>query len=120
MFGVLQSLLVWALSAATLAACAWGLIDAARRPEAAFTSAGKWSKTIWLIILGVATALAFISMPALPFLNILGANGGGVLWFGGLAAIVAAAIYFADVRPKLGSGGFGSSGGSRGRSSGGW
>ncbi len=119
MFGFLQGLINWALSAAVLVAGIWGLIDALRRPESAFTAAGKWSRMVWVIILAVASAIAFISLPALPFLNVFGASGGGVFWIGGIAAAVGIIVYFVDVRPKLGSGGFGSSGGSR-RASGGW
>ncbi|WP_062462565.1 DUF2516 family protein [Demequina soli] len=114
LFGWLQHAVIVVISVAALAGAIWGLIDAARRPEGAFTAAGKWSKTIWLVILGVATVVAFLSLPY-PFGG--GSGIGGLL---GIAAIVAVIVYFVDVRPKLGSGGFGSGGGRRGKSSGGW
>ncbi|MDN4475233.1 DUF2516 family protein [Demequina sp. SYSU T00192] len=113
LFGWLQNALVLLISVAAFAGAIWGLVDAFRRPETAFTAAGKWSKTIWLVILGVATIIAFISLPW-PL-----GTGGGIGGILGIAAIVAVIIYFVDVRPKLG-GGYGSSGGSQGRSSGGW
>ncbi|WP_062518983.1 DUF2516 family protein [Demequina silvatica] len=113
MFGFLQNTVVLLISLAAFAGAIWGLIDAARRPEGAFTAAGKWSKTIWLVILGVATIIAFISLPW-PL-----GTGGGIGGILGIAAIVAVIVYLVDVRPKLG-GGYGPSGGSRGRSTGGW
>ena len=119
MLGFLQGLINWALSAAVLAFGIWALIDAIRHSDAAFTSAGKLSKMVWVAILAVAAAIAFVSLPALPFLYVFGASGGGVFWFGGLAASVAIIVYFVSIRPKLGPSG-GSSGGRSTRSSGGW
>ncbi|WP_296665232.1 DUF2516 family protein [Demequina sp.] len=118
MFGFLQSMVVFAISAVALIGAIWGLIDAARRSPSAFTAAGKWSKTIWMVILGVATLIAFVSLPW-PL-----GGGGGIAGILGIASVVAVIVYFVDVRPKLGGfgggsgGGFG--GGSRGGSTGGW
>ena len=120
MFGFLQDLINWALSAAVLLGGIWALIDAIRHSDAAFASAGKLSRMVWVAILAVASAIAFISLPALPFLNIFGASGGGVFWFGGLAASAAIILYWVSIKPKLGPATGGSSGGNRGRSSGGW
>ncbi|MDN4477976.1 DUF2516 family protein [Demequina lignilytica] len=119
MLGFLQELINWALSAAVLAGGIWALIDAIRHSDGSFSSAGKLSKMVWVAILAVATAIAFISLPALPILNIFGASGGGVFWIGGLAASVAIIVYLVGVKPKLGPA-TGGSGGSRGRSTGGW
>ena len=69
---------------------AWALIDAIRRPAGVFPAAGKQTKQIWLIILGVATVLGF----AFFYL-------GGITSFLAVAAFVAAAIYHVDVRPKV-------------------
>lgn len=113
LFGWLQTLVIFAISAAALIGAIWGFIDCLRRPEGAFTAAGKWSKTIWLVLLGVATLIAFISLPW-PL-----GTGGGIGGILGIAAIVAVIVYFVDVRPKLGSGGFGGSIGGN-RSQGGW
>jgi hypothetical protein len=70
---------------------AWAFIDAITRPSQAFVAAGKQTKQLWLIILGVAAVvgLAFA---------IIGVGPTSIL---PVAAFVAAAIYLADVRPKV-------------------
>lgn len=70
----------------------YGLVDALRQPAGAFVAAGKQTKQLWLIFLGVATAIGFVSL-ALP--------GLGVLNFFNLIAVVAAGVYVADVRPAV-------------------
>ncbi len=114
MFGLLQNGLVLVISIAALAGAVWGLIDATQRPAQSFTAAGKWSKTIWLVILGVATVIAFLSLP-----RPLG-TGGGIAGILGIAAVVAVVVYFVDVRPKLGDRGSGGSGSTGRGSTGGW
>jgi len=83
---------------------AWAFIDAITRPSQAFPAAGKQTKPLWLIILGVATVIGLGSVVY-----------GGITITGILpvAAFIAAAIYLTDVRPKvraLGRGGGSSSG----------
>jgi predicted membrane metal-binding protein len=68
----------------------WAFIDAVRRPAGAFTAAGKQTKPIWLLILGVA------SVVGLAF-----ALYGGITSILAVAAFAAAAIYHVDVRPKV-------------------
>ena len=70
---------------------AWALVDAITRPSQAFVAAGKQTKQLWLIILGVAAVvgLAFA---------IIGVGPTSIL---PVAAFVAAAVYLADVRPKV-------------------
>ncbi len=85
-FGQFQSLVAFALYIGALGLAGYALIDAVRVPPQAFPSAGKLTKNIWLIILGVATAVIFVLNP----LNILG-----------LAAVIAAAVYLVDVRPAV-------------------
>jgi len=72
---------------------AFAFIDAIRHPASAYTAASKQTKPLWLIILGVALVIGFggitqevglFSFLALPII-----------------AFVAAAIYLADVRPKV-------------------
>lgn len=95
----------WVLLLLTLAAFAmqvFALVDAARHPASAYEAAGKLTKQKWLIILGVAAAIGFISL------------GNGGLLFLLVIAVVAAAVYLTDVRPALQSMG----GRGRGRSSG--
>ena len=57
MTGMAMSPLNWFFAALTIAAFvfeAWAFVYALRRPAVAFTAAGKRTKPIWLIILGVA------------------------------------------------------------------
>lgn len=71
----------------------WAFVDALRRPAKAFVAAGKQTKPLWLIILGVAVAIGLY----------VGALAGGFSAIGILpiAAFVASAIYLTDVRPKV-------------------
>ena len=79
-----------ALATAAFIVEAWAFIDAIIRPAPAFVAAGKQTKTIWLIILGVAFVLGLSA-----------AATGGATGFLSVAAFVAAAIYLVDVRPKV-------------------
>jgi Protein of unknown function (DUF2516) len=81
-----------ALALAAFVVEAWAFIDAIIRPAPAFTSAGKQTKPLWLIILGVAFVLGLAAATG---------YGIGVTNFLAVAAFVAAAIYLADVRPKV-------------------
>jgi hypothetical protein len=86
--------LTWFFEALTIAAFvveAWAFIDAIRRPAGAFTATGKQTKQLWLIILGVAAAIGLFGVTyGVSLISILP-----------IAAFVAAAIYMADVRPKV-------------------
>ena len=80
-----------ALGLAAFIVEAWAFIDAIRRPAQAFVATGKQTKQLWLIILGVAT-----------FVGLGGAlTGVGPGSFLPVIAFVAAAVYLADVRPKV-------------------
>jgi hypothetical protein len=79
-----------ALAVAAFVVEAWAFIDAIVRPAPAFVAAGKQTKMIWMIILGVAFVLGLYA-----------AAYGGVTGILSVAAFVAAAIYLADVRPKV-------------------
>jgi Protein of unknown function (DUF2516) len=69
----------------------WAFVDAITRPKAAFPAAGKQTKPIWLIILGVAFVIGIGgAVNAIQLLN-----------FFPIIAFVAAAIYLVDVRPKV-------------------
>jgi predicted membrane metal-binding protein len=82
------------LSLAALVVEAWALIDAFRHPTGAYPAAGKLTKPLWLIILGVATAIG------LGFS--LGVGGvATVVSILPVVAFVAAAVYLTDVRPKV-------------------
>jgi Protein of unknown function (DUF2516) len=70
---------------------AWAFIDAIRRPAQAFVAAGKQTKQLWLIILGVAAVIGLAGA-------VYGVGPTSIL---PVAAFVAAAIYLADVRAKV-------------------
>jgi predicted cobalt transporter CbtA len=81
----------YALSIAAFVVEAWALIDAVRRPSGAFTAADKQTKQLWLIILGVATAIGLFGVTyGISLVSILP-----------VAAFIAAGIYLTDVRPKV-------------------
>jgi len=86
--------LAWFFEALWLAALVvelWAFIDAIRRPSPAFPAAGKQTKPLWLIILGVASVIGLASA----------AYRASPLSIFPIVAFVAAAIYLADVRPKV-------------------
>ena len=80
------------LSIAALCVEVWAFVDAIRRPAPAFVAAGKQTKAIWLVILGVAAVIGLWS-------STLG--GPNLVSLFPIVAFVAAAIYLADVRPKV-------------------
>jgi len=69
----------------------WAFIDAITRPAQAFVATGKQTKPLWLIILGVAAVIGLAGA-------VYGVGPTSIL---PVAAFVAAAIYLADVRPKV-------------------
>ncbi len=87
-FGSLQGLIALVFGVAALVLSVFGLVDALRHRPDAFTAAGKATKTIWLVILGVAVALSFYTV-ASPF---------SLPW---ILAVVGSGVYAADVRPAL-------------------
>jgi len=84
-----QNLVLLLLTLAAFVLQVFALVDAARHPASAYEAAGKLTKQKWLIILGVATAIGFVSL------------GNGGLLFLLIIAVVAAAVYVTDVRPAL-------------------
>ena len=89
-----MSPLYWFLEILAIAAFVcevWGFADALRRPAKAFVAAGKQTKPLWLIILGVASVIGLASA----------AYSASPLSIFPIVAFVAAAIYLADVRPKV-------------------
>ena len=80
------------LAIAALCVEVWAFVDAVRRPGPAFPAAGKQTKPIWLVILGVAAVIGLWS-------STLG--GPNLVSLFPIIAFVAAAIYLTDVRPKV-------------------
>ncbi len=95
MIAGIQVVVLLALYVTVFGMCVVALVDAARRPSSAFTSAGKRTKGFWLMVLGIATAIAFVAIPY-PI-----GIGGMSFFVAGLAA-VAAGVYLADVKPAVG------------------
>ncbi len=90
--GSAQAIVFFALGVVAFVIQLVALVDGARRRADAFVAAGKMTKQRWMIILGVAAAIGFISfngaiLTPLNFLNII--------------AFVAASVYLVDVRPAL-------------------
>jgi hypothetical protein len=81
----------FALGLAAFVVEAWAFIDAIRRPAQAFVATGKQTKQLWLIILGVAAVVGLYGA----------VYGVGPVSILPVAAFVAAAVYLADVRPKV-------------------
>jgi hypothetical protein len=87
-FGSLQYFIALAFGVAALGLSVFGLVDALRHRPDAFTAAGKASKNLWLVVLGVAVLLSFASL----------GSGFSLTW---ILAMVASGVYAADVRPAL-------------------
>lgn len=83
-----QSVVLLVLGAVALGCEAFAFVDALRHPDNAYVAAGKRTRTFWLVVLGVALAIGFITV-----FNVLNLFG--------LIAFVGAAVYLADVRPAL-------------------
>lgn len=114
MLGSMQWLVITALAYAAFALAVYALVDVLRRRPEAFVSAGKQSKTLWVAIVSVATAITFIVLPQPIGIGFL-----SVFHFVSLAAIAAVIIYIVGVKPALGPHRKG--GGSRPpRNTGGW
>lgn len=71
------------LQIVALVTAVYAFVHAAMQRPDAYTAAGKLTKPVWLVILGVAAALTFIGV------------------FGMAIAACAAGVYLVDVRPKL-------------------
>lgn len=86
--GLVQGVIALALGVAAFAMQVFALVDAVRHRSDAYVAAGKRTKTFWVAIVAVCAAvgLLFIQNPISIF---------------GIAAVVGAAVYLADVRPAL-------------------
>jgi hypothetical protein len=78
--------LTWFLNAALLVVILFAFIDAAVRRGTAYVAAGKQTKQLWVLVLGVAFAATFLA---------------GVISLFGMAALVASIVYLVDVRPAV-------------------
>jgi Protein of unknown function (DUF2516) len=85
------NLFFWVLLLGAFVVEAWAFVDALIRPSTAFPAAGKQTKPLWLVILGVAFVIGIGG--AVGYLALLSVFP--------IVAFVAAAIYLVDVRPKV-------------------
>lgn len=83
-----QSVILLVLGVVALGCEGFAFVDALRHPENAYVAASKRTRTFWLVLLGVALAIGFVTL--FNPLNLFG-----------LIAFVGAAVYLADVRPAL-------------------
>src|SRR5215207_2319738 len=93
--GSVQALLLLILAVAAFGVDVTALVDAVRQRTDAYQAAGKLTKQLWLIILGVATAIGFIFM----VFQLYSPGSLIVFNFVNIVAFVAAAVYLLDVRP---------------------
>ncbi|MBB6406106.1 DUF2516 family protein [Arthrobacter sp. AZCC_0090] len=69
----------------------WALVDCLRHKPSSFEAASKRTKTFWLTLTGIAAVIGGFSV-------LTGASGLGLF---GIAAVTAACVYLADVRPAV-------------------
>lgn len=81
---------------------AWAFFDCLRHKANAFEAVSKRTKTFWLALTGGALAIGTLSLLG-------GGSGFGTLGLFGLAAVTAASVYLADVRPAVKDAGRGGS-----------
>lgn len=92
LLGSLQHSLMLAIVVAIFALSVSALISSLRYTDEMYRAADKKSKKFWSLILVAAAVVAFLALPPL---------GGGRLGLLSIAGLVAAAVYWLDVRPKL-------------------
>lgn len=88
LIGTAQGTIALGLSLAILAMQVFAFVDALRHRPESYVAAGKRTKTLWLVLTGVAVLLGFLTL-------------GNPLNLFALIGIIAAGVYLADVRPAL-------------------
>lgn len=83
----IQNTILLAASLALFAIEAWAFVDAVSQRPDAFEVAGKQTKKLWMVILGVALAAHMLIWDPIHLLNIAGA--------------IASLVYLVDVRPAV-------------------
>ncbi|MGN8132068.1 DUF2516 family protein [Arthrobacter sp. RC1.1 241] len=86
----------------------WAVVDCVRHRSNAFEATGKRTKMFWLALTGGAVFIGGISL----YSTLTNGGSGGffsTLGLFGLAAVVAASVYLADVRPAVKDAGRGGS-----------
>lgn len=83
----IQNVILLAASLALFAVEGWAFVDALTHRPDAYVAADKQTKTMWLVILGVALGAHMLIASPVQLINIAGA--------------IASLVYLADVRPAL-------------------
>jgi hypothetical protein len=83
----IQNSVILVATLALFAIEAWAFVDAVSHKPEVFEAAGKQTKTMWLVILGIALAAHMLIWHPIHLLNLIGA--------------VASIVYLVDVRPAL-------------------
>lgn len=99
MFGHLQYLIFFLLTLGAFAIEVLALIDAARRPQRAFSMEGKKTKKFWVVLLTIAAVIGFLGLE--PPLGV------GYLGLTAIFIAIPAFVYFADVFPAVKQYGYG-------------
>jgi uncharacterized protein DUF2516 len=104
LINVVESTVYYILGLVALVLEVWAFFDCVRHKANAFEAVGKRTKAFWLALTGGGVAVGALSVLA-------GGGGGliGPLGLFGLAAVVAASVYLADVRPAVKDAGRGGS-----------
>ncbi len=76
---------------------AWAFFDCLRHKANAFEAVSKRTKTFWLALTGGAFLVGLFSLLS----QLAGGGGASSLGIFGLAAVTAASVYLADVRPAV-------------------
>lgn len=87
MFAAAQNLIMFVLWIVLLGVKAYAFIDCVRRPAQAFPAVDRQSKTLWMILTGIALLTGLLMNSTL-----------GIV---GIAAAAIAIIYLVDVRTKI-------------------
>ena len=104
LINVVESTVYYVLGLVAVVLEVWAFFDCVRHKANAFEAVGKRTKAFWLALTGGGVAVGALSVLA-------GGGGGliGPLGLFGLAAVVAASVYLADVRPAVKDAGRGGS-----------
>jgi hypothetical protein len=104
LINVVESTVYYILGLVAVVLEVWAFFDCVRHKANAFEAVGKRTKAFWLALTGGGMAVGALSVLA-------GGGGGliGPLGLFGLAAVVAASVYLADIRPAVKDAGRGGS-----------
>ncbi|HKU35589.1 MULTISPECIES: DUF2516 family protein [Arthrobacter] len=91
LIGYIQNGIWYILGLVAFALELWALVDCLRHKPSSFEAASKRTKTFWLAMTAVAAIIGGLSV----------LTGGGGFGIFGIAAVTAACVYLADVRPAV-------------------